>query len=634
MPILDAKNLRKAYGAKAVLDGAAVTIRTGERVGVVGLNGAGKSTLARILAGLEAPDSGEVTRRRGASVAYLDQNPRFDGNPTALEAVTAGLGAWHRAAELHAQLSRKLAQLGNAAPQLVAEQAAAAEEVERLGGWQQKHRAEAMLEQLGVTALDQQVSTLSGGEQRRIALAQVLVAAPSLAILDEPTNHLDAITIDWLEGYLQNDYPGALLLVTHDRYLLNRVARRTLEVSDGQVFSYPGGYELYLEQKAERLAHLERTEKNRQNFLRTELEWLRRQPKARGTKQKARTDRAQQALSQKATATDKSFQFSIEVARQGKTLLEFDHLSLGLGDKNLVSDLSFTLCQGERIGIVGRNGSGKTTLLRAILGQVPPIGGSVRVGQTARIAYFDQQRADLEPEKSVFDNVVGDLSKIELGVGTLEPYSYLERFGFSGRESRQSVGSLSGGERARVALARLLRSKANLILLDEPTNDLDVASLAALEDLLLTYSLSALVVTHDRWFLDRVATGILAFMDDGRVVRYSGNYQAVRAQQLAEKTHNATTKRATDPSGRNRQKKALTWSEERELEGMVERIDQAESKVAVLAEQLARPETYQQPPAEIAALNDELSAARNEVETLSARWEELETKKQHAETDG
>lgn len=627
VPVVDAKGVGKAYAAKTLLKSVNLTVRTGERVGVVGLNGAGKSTLARILAGLEPPDAGSVNRRRGARVMYLAQAPTFDGNPSAEDVVGTGLGAWNEAMLRHARLSQELSR-NTADASLLEQQTHAAEEVERLGGWDQQHRVRTMLATLGIAEASAPVATMSGGEQRRVALAQVLVAAPDLAILDEPTNHLDAETVEWLEQFLINEFAGALLLVTHDRYLLNSVATRTVEISDGQLFSYDGGYELYLEQKAERMAHAERTERNRQNFLRTELEWLRRQPKARGTKQKARIERAEQAVKQRGPRAEKQFNFEVDVARQGKRLLELSDLTLQVGGRTLVKGLDLILSHGERLGVIGANGTGKTTLLRTILGQLQPTSGRVTLGATAKLVYFDQNRSDLLLDASVFDNVVGDQTHIELSGRELEPHAYLERFGFSGKDQRQLVGSLSGGERARVALARLLRRSANLVILDEPTNDLDVASLAALEELLLEFSVSALVVTHDRWFLDRVATSILAFEGDARVVHYAGNYQALQHARRASKQATARTS-APKPEARpeRKRRKGLTWSEARELEGLLDRIDAAEAEVARLSHQMSLPETYSGDASEIAVLTTALETARSSVEDLTARWEELETKR-------
>ncbi len=630
MPIVAAKHLHKAYGAHVVLGDADVTLRSGERVGVVGRNGAGKSTLARIVAGIEAPDAGELSRRRGATVLYLDQVPRFDGDPTAEEAVSTGLSAWKTAVERHEAAARALGEGSGDLDALLAEQTEAAEAVERAGGWEQSHRVASMLGNLGVERTDAHISTLSGGEQRRVALARILIARPDLAILDEPTNHLDAGTIEWLESYLLDEHTGGVLLITHDRYLLDRVATRTLEVADGAVFSYDGGYELYLEQKAERLAHAERVEQNRQNFLRGELEWLRRQPKARTTKQKARIERAEAAKAVKAPKTERAVKLEVDVARSGKTVLELCGLGLSIEGRTLVHDLDLFVTQGERIGVVGRNGTGKTTLLRAIVGERAPDAGSVVVGRNARIAYFDQSRSGLEDEMSVFDNVTGDQSRIELGGQVIEPRTYLERFGFSGHKQRQPVGSLSGGERARVALARLLRQSANLVILDEPTNDLDVATLGALESMLVDYAITAIVVTHDRWFLDRVATAILAFEGDGRVTRYPGNYDTYRRLRAqAEKAAGPPPAEApAAPLRTPRRKKALGFAEARELETLPDAIAAAEARVSELTAVLGDPASYAGSGTDIQQTTADLDATRAEVDRLMARWEELEMKKE------
>src|SRR5450432_3612485 len=496
--IVTAQNVHRSFGTHTVLRAADMSIAPGERIGVVGLNGAGKSTLSRILAGTEAADSGTVARRRGATVAYLEQVPQFDGDPTALEAVTSGLKGWSAAVARHEAASAALSHGDGNVEALLDEQQRAATDVERLGGWDRQHRVAAFLDHLGIVRTDAKIGSLSGGEQRRVALARVLISSPDLAILDEPTNHLDAETIEWLEEYLIDEYQNAILLITHDRYLLDRVAQRTVEVANGEVYSYDGGYERYLEQKAERMAHAARTESNRQNFLRRELEWLRRQPKARSTKQKARIDRAEAAKSVTGPKLDRTATLELDIVRSGKTILELRDLGVEIGGRTLIHDLSLFLTEGERIGIVGPNGSGKTTLLKTLLGELKPARGSVVLGQNTKVAYFDQRRSGLDDTKSIFDNVAGDQSKIELGGEVIECRSYLERFAFDPHKQRQIVGSLSGGERARVALARLLRQSANLVILDEPTNDLDVATLGALESMLIDFGVTALVVTHDQ----------------------------------------------------------------------------------------------------------------------------------------
>jgi ABC transport system ATP-binding/permease protein len=628
MSIVAASGVHKAYGSQVVLGSVDLTVSAGERVGVVGANGAGKSTLARILAGIDQPDGGSISRRRGARVLYLDQVPRFDADPSAEEVVLSGIEAWTQAVERHAAASARVAAGAGDLTALIADQAECAEEVERLGGWEQRHRALAMLGRLGVSEPGKRVSQLSGGERRRVALAKILIARPELAILDEPTNHLDADTVDWLEQYLIDEHTGALLLVTHDRYLLDRVVTRTVEVADGEAFSYDGGYELYLEQKAERLAHAARTEQNRQNFLRRELEWLRRQPKARGTKQKARIERAETARGASAPKAELAPSLELARVRSGKTILELHGLAVEIGGRRLVSGLELFVTEAERIGVVGPNGSGKTTLLKVLLGQHPAAAGKVVVGANTRIAYFDQERAALVDDASVYENVIGDQPRIELGGRTLEPRTYLERFGFDRTRERQPVGSLSGGERARVALARMLRQSANLVVLDEPTNDLDIATLSALESMLVDAGVTALVVTHDRWFLDRVATMILAFEQDGKVVLYPGNYSDYKARRAVVERESARPARRTESAPRAAlPKKKLGFGEERELAELPAQIDRQETRIRELTLALSDPATYAAGGSEVPKINAALAAARAELDRLMQRWEELETKK-------
>ncbi len=649
MPVLTAQDLHKSYGPQHVLQGVTLTIRTGERVGLVGNNGSGKSTLARILGGAEVADSGTLSRRRGAEIAYLDQDPVFEPALTPRLIVEGGLAAWSDAKARHERASTSLSRGHGDQGTLLEEQEQAAADVERLGGWDMMHKVEAILGHVGVLRPDQPVGTLSGGERRRTALARILVARPALAILDEPSNHLDVETVEWLEGYLIDEHPGALLLITHDRYLLDRVAERTLEIDQGAVHSYDGGYEDYLEAKAERLAHEARTESNRQNFLRRELEWLRRQPKARTTKQKARIDRAEAAKGQLAPKQEKTALLSLDAVRTGKTILELRKLTLTLGGLTLVKDLDFILTAGERLGVVGRNGTGKTTLLRAILGELPPdaMRGEVVLGTHTRVAYFDQHRAQLDDDKSIFDTIASDNARIRIAGQDLDVRGYLERFLFDTYKQRQPVGSLSGGERARVALAKILSRGANLVILDEPTNDLDVATLGALEQLLVDFDGCAVTVTHDRYFLNRVATSILAFQGDGEVIRYAGNYDDYRAQRArgeGEKEEKAaraaavaTLKEAGKPkealpdggsAPRAAARARLSYAEQKELDGLPDRVEEADRAVAELTEKLSDPALYATRGGEVAGLNVELDRLRGEAARLLSRWEALETKRE------
>jgi len=637
MPVIDCTGLCKTYADRTILRDVGLTIRTAECVGLVGNNGSGKSTLGRILAGVEEQDGGSIARRRGAKIDYLPQEPRLPAGQTVGHVVQSSLSEWTRAKQTYDRLTADLAMATGDVEELAVRQAAAGEEVERLGGWERLHEAEAIIGHLGISDPNRSVDSLSGGETRRVALARVLVGEPDLAILDEPTNHLDVDTVEWLEEYLLSRFRGAVLLITHDRYVLDRVTTRTLELDDGAIASYDGGYARYLEAKAERQAQAERVGRNRRNFLRRELEWLRRQPKARGTKQKARIGRAQDALAQDVPKREKKANLGLSSLRLGKTIIELASLRIERGGKLLVSSLDLALVKGERIGIVGANGSGKTSLLLCLQGELSAVAGRVELGTNTRIGYLDQARSNLKDGQSVREAVAGDQDHIEIAGEQITVTSYLERFLFSQKAQRLELGVLSGGERTRVCLAQLLSRKTNLLMLDEPTNDLDVATLSALEEMLIDYGGSAMVVSHDRWFLDRIATSILAFEDGGEVVLHRGNYSEYRerrtAQERAAAQQRAQTTRArgktrTVNSGAHEavRPKKLTSKEQTELQGLFEKIEAAEERVEELSSALSDPATYQRPRNEIAALGVKLDEAKQQVSQLTARWEELEAR--------
>ena len=635
MTILTANGLRVSFGEREVLRGSTLALDAGERVGLVGRNGSGKTTLVRILAGEQEADDGEVVRRNGLRVGYLSQEPKFDDGHTAIDAALAGLTGWNAAVARHTEASAALERASDGFDALLEAQADAAAEVEKLGGWDLRHEAASMLSNLGVVQHDAQVSRMSGGERRRVALARVLVAQPELAILDEPTNHLDIAAIEWLEKWLIDRYRGALLMVTHDRFLLDRVVTRTLEVEQGEVYSYDGGWGLYLEAKAERAAHDERVESNRQRFLKRELEWLRRTPQARTTKQKARIQRAEAALAQDGPARDRQANIELDHVRSGRTILEAEEVAVDVPGRRLVEGLTLRLSEGERIGIVGPNGCGKTSLLRVLTGQAEPADGEVTRGKNTKIAYLDQQRGGLDDTKTIHESVAEDRSRIVLGGQEMDVRSYLERFLFSSHEQRKQVGVLSGGERARVALARTLRDQANVVVLDEPTNDLDVTTLASLEGALSTYPGTLLVVTHDRWFLDRIATSVLAF-EDGVVTQYQGGYSDYLARIAAEKKakaaaaaeESAPKRAAPAPAAKPKVKKSLTYAEEKELDGLLERVDEAESRVAALEAEVGNPAFYERSSDDQRAFLAQLETAKADAEALALRWAELEERRE------
>ncbi len=637
-PLLSARGLSKAIGARSLFSNIDLTIEPGARIGLLGLNGTGKSSLLRVLAGIDAPDSGIVERRTNGTFEFLAQEPVLDGSLTAREIARSGLKDWHDAQERFQEISRSIS-AGKSDDALVSEQSALAETIEHLGGWAREHEVDQVLDKLGIHAPDQLIHTLSGGELRRVALAHLLVAKPDVAILDEPTNHLDADTIRWLEAHVRSEFTGAVLLVTHDRYFLDAVCTGILELDQGELFSYEGGYTDFLEQKAERLALREREETVRLNLLRREQAWLLRGAKARTTKQKARIDRAHDLIAQapppKATSVALGG-LEGSASRTGKTIIECDDLTVAREGRALVHNLTLHLVRGDRIGIIGPNGAGKSSLLAVITGDLEPVKGTVRVGQNTRFGQLDQTRAALEDDWSVYDNVAGwkgaevtGGGKVALGEQEVDLRVYLERFLFRADRQRQFVHSLSGGERARVALAKTLRSQANVLLLDEPTNDLDTFTLSALEELLETWPGCVLVVSHDRYFLDRVCNRIVALDGNGGVVVYAGNYDTYERWKAEEEREReivpadspkVVKKYAEATSGL----KALTYAERIELDGIMERIGDAERRVEAAEVVLTDTNLYSQGADAMKKAQEEQVQASRALEGLMKRWEELE----------
>jgi sulfate-transporting ATPase len=515
----------KFYGPeRPVLQNISLSFLPGAKIGVLGPNGAGKSTLLRIMAGLEEPSSGVAELAPGASVGFLQQEPQLDDAKDVRGNVEDGVRPLRDLLDRFEAISAAFAEPDADYDALIAEQATVQDAIDRADAWSLDATLDRAMDALRVPEGDRDVATLSGGERRRVALCRLLLSSPDLLLLDEPTNHLDAESVAWLERFLEQ-YRGTVVAVTHDRYFLDNVAGWILELDRGKGIPFEGNYSSWLEQKQARLAVEEKQESARRRTLARELEWVRMSPRARHAKSKARLGAYEQLL-----AAEQSFKLDrVEIhipagPRLGDVVVDADGVSKGFGDRLLVEDMTFSLPPGGIVGVIGPNGAGKTTLFRMIAGEEQPDAGTLRVGDTVELAYVDQARADLKPENTVWKEISGNHDVILLGKREVSSRQYVSWFNFRGADQQKLVGDLSGGERNRVHLAKLLRSGGNVLLLDEPTNDLDVDTLRALEDALLDFAGCAVVISHDRWFLDRVATHILAFEGDSQTTWFEGTY--------------------------------------------------------------------------------------------------------------
>ena len=614
--LISAQELRLAYGLQKLLDGVSLTVAPGEKVGLVGRNGCGKTSLFKILAGEAEADAGEISRRRGLRVGYLPQEFELDGSRTVLENIEAG------AADLVGWMARYESGEGSDA-----ELADLLDLINHADGWNLHTRIKAEAGALAAPPLDTVVGPLSGGEKRRVALCRALASQPDLLLLDEPTNHLDSESIRWLEEFLRG-FPGALIFVTHDRYFLETIATRIVELADGRAFSHPGNYAAFLEAKALRRQIAEQSERRRQRFLRAELEFVRAGVRAQRSKSKHRLDSFYEVAGIEAPPEEREMDLLIPPPPEiGNTAVELADAGMraGEGGRWLFRHLNLVLRPGQCTGVVGRNGVGKTTLLRICLGEQLPVEGTATIGKRVVFNYIDQSRMRLDGRGTVMQEVSDSGEMVRFGEQTLTARAYLRRFLFEDARVTERVDKLSGGERARLLLAKVLCRGGNLIVLDEPTNDLDLASLRMLEEALADFDGTVLVVSHDRYFLDRICDQIVAFEDGGIVVQ-PGNFSYYLEKKAERDRRVPAPPRTADPVRPPVAKpvaKRLSFGEQRELDGMEAAILEVEASAASLEAQLNDPAFYTTRAAEAPEQARNLEAARAEIARLYARWEEL-----------
>ncbi|MFL6277663.1 MAG: energy-dependent translational throttle protein EttA [Blastocatellia bacterium] len=525
----------KFYDKKPVIKDIYLSYFYGAKIGVLGLNGSGKSTLLRIIAGRDKEYVGETILSPGYAVGFLEQEPQLDNSKTVREIVEEGVQETVDLLKQFDEINARFAEPmdDDEMNALLEQQGEVQEKLDAQGAWDLDARLEMAMDALRCPPGDTSISTLSGGERRRVALCRLLLRQPDILLLDEPTNHLDAESVGWLEQHLQK-YPGTVIAVTHDRYFLDNVAGWILELDQGRGIPWEGNYSSWLEQKQERLRREEKSESQRQKTLERELEWIRMAPRARHAKSKARINAYESLLSQESEARSRELEIYIPPGpRLGNVVIEANQVSKAYGDNLLVEDMTFALPPGGIVGVIGPNGAGKTTLFRMICGQEHADSGAIRLGETVRLGYVDQSRDTLAANKTIWEEISDGQDLIELGKRQVNSRAYVARFNFSGTDQQKKVGLLSGGERNRVHLAKMLKSGANVLLLDEPTNDLDVNTMRALEEALENFAGCAVVISHDRWFLDRIATHILAFEGDSRVVFFDGNYTEYEADRRA-----------------------------------------------------------------------------------------------------
>ena len=631
MPLLTFDRLELAYGHWPLLDGASLVIEAGERIGLIGRNGTGKSSLLKIIAGINPPDAGEVWRKPALKLAYVPQEPQFEPGHTVFEAVAEGVGA---AQALLAQYHAVAHAMAEGDETVYADFERLSHELEVADAWRLNSRVEEALQRLSLDA-DRAVDTLSGGLKKRVALARALVTDPELLLLDEPTNHLDFAAIEWLEGLL-NDFKGALLFITHDRRFLDNVANRIVELDRGQLREYQGNFTAYQAKKAEQLEIEAVHNRKFDKFWKQEEIWIRKGVQARRCRDEGRVRRLEALRLTREARINQTGQVGFQIDagdRSGKVVAELDHVNYGYDNRVLIRDFSTTILRGDKLGLLGPNGAGKTTLIRLILGDLQPQSGTIKQGTKLEVAYFDQFRNQLNDEATLIDTISPGSDFVEIAGQRKHVISYLEDFLFPAERARAKVSALSGGERNRLLLARLFARPANLLVLDEPTNDLDIDTLELLEQLLQDYSGTVLIVSHDRTFLDNVVTQSIVFEGDGKLTEIVGGYAdwlawRQRQQRAASESAQAASPRASvqPASAKAAPKSKLSYKEARELEALPVQLAALEAEQAKIAERLADPALYQSSPQEAAELHARSEAIEVQLLEALARWEVLEAK--------
>jgi ATP-binding cassette subfamily F protein uup len=627
MPLITLRNIQLSYGGPLLLDHLDLSIEPGERICLIGRNGEGKSTLMKLIAGEVNADDGEREVQQGAIIRRLTQDVPTDTQGSVFEVVSSGLGELGRLVQNYHELSHQLAQSGDES--LLDRMAHAQQQLEAVDGWQTEQRVETTISRLSLNP-DIDFASLSGGLKRRVLLARALVQEPDLLLLDEPTNHLDIKAIDWLEQFLQG-YKGTLLFVTHDRAFLRKLATRIIELDRGQLTSWPGDYDNYLRRKEEQLNAEEKANARFDKKLAQEEVWIRQGIKARRTRNEGRVRALKQMreeLKQRRSRQGTARMTLQEAERSGKLVVEAEHLNYAWDGKPVIRDFSTTIMRGDRIGIIGPNGVGKTTLIKVLLGDIPPDSGGLKLGHRIEVAYFDQLRAALDENKTVADNVADGHEKVEINGTTRHIISYLQDFLFTPDRTRQPVRALSGGERNRLLLARLFARPSNVLVMDEPTNDLDIETLELLEELLMNYRGTLLLVSHDRAFINNVVTSTLVFEEDGLIHEYVGDYNDWLRQRPLKTTPSQEASKATksdkaSPSKSEKPKK-LSYKDQRELDQLPQKIETLEKELSELQDQMAQPDFYQQDGTIIADAQTRLGQLEEELAKHYERWETLE----------